>query len=120
GTNVPERLGIDYKAVSRINEKIIMVHITGFGLTGPEKNRNAYDGIIQAMSGVTDLSGEPDGPPMKTGVYVADHVAAFQGALGGMLALYSKEKTGTGQLVDIGMLDSMVSMLGFNMTAVNA
>src|SRR5699024_2630619 len=47
-------------------------------------------------------------------------VAAFQGALGGMLALYSKEKTGTGQLVDIGMLDSMVSMLGFNMTAVNA
>lgn len=119
-TGVPERLGFDYETVKEINEKIIMIHITGFGLTGPYKNKNAYDGIIQAMSGVADLSGEPGRSPMKAGIYVADHVAAIQGVVGGLLALHSRQQTGQGQLVDIGMLDSMVSMLGFNLTAVNA
>lgn len=113
---VPEKLGISYEEVSKINPQIIMVHITGFGLTGPMKNDGAFDGIIQAMSGIAHLTGESEGPPLKTGLFIADHVAALQGTIGTLLALASRNRTGKGQLVDVGMLDSMVSMLAYNLS----
>lgn len=116
---VPERLGIGYEEVSKINEKIIMAHITGFGLTGPMKDYGAFDGIIQAMSGVAHLTGEEDGPPLKTGLFIADHIAAFHGAIGVLLALVSRNATGKGQLVDVGMYDSLVSMLAYNLSLVS-
>lgn len=113
---VPEKLGIGYEDVSKINPKIIMVQITGFGLTGPMKNNGAFDGIIQAMSGLSHLTGESEGAPLKTGLFIADHIAAFQGTIGALLALASRNRTGKGQLVDVGMLDSMVSMLAYNLS----
>lgn len=116
---VPERLGIDYEKISKINPRIIMVHITGFGLTGPMKNDGAFDGIIQAMSGISHLTGEADGAPLKTGIFSADHIAAFQGAIGALLAIVSRDRTGKGQLVDVSMLDSMVSMLAYNLSLVS-
>ena len=116
---VPEKLGIGYEQISKINPKIIMAHITGFGLTGPMKNNSAFDGIIQAMSGIAHLTGEKNGPPMKAGLFIADHIAAFHGTIGVLLALQSRSVTGKGQLVDVSMLDSMVSLLAYNLSLVS-
>lgn len=62
---VPERLGIGYEQVSAMNPRLVMVHITGFGQTGPLKHTSAFDGVIQAMSGIAHLTGEHDGPPLN-------------------------------------------------------
>lgn len=114
----PERLGFGYEEISKINPRIIMTHITGFGLNGPYKNKSAFDGVVQSLSGIVHLTGEKDGPPMKAGLYIADHIAGMQGVTGTLLALYKREITGEGQLVDISMLDSMVSMLAYNLADV--
>ncbi|TQR17880.1 CaiB/BaiF CoA transferase family protein [Psychrobacillus soli] len=118
-TGVPEKLGIDYKTISTINPKISMVHITGFGLTGEKKDKRAFDGIIQALSGSAHLTGEKDGHPMKSGLFIADHIAGLQGVNGALLALQARERSGKGQLVDVAMLDSMVSMLFENLSLVS-
>jgi CoA:oxalate CoA-transferase len=110
---VPERLGVGYEQLRAVNPRIIVVQITGFGATGPLSGVAAFDGIVQAMSGVSHLTGERDGHPLKAGVYVADHAAALQGAIGALSALRYRDLTGEGQLVDISMLDSMVSMLAW-------
>lgn len=116
GAGVPERLGIDYDTISNINPGISMVHITGFGIDGPYMNHRAYDGIIQVMSGIASLTGHPDGPPTITGTYIADHLAGLQGAMGAMLALFYRTRTGKGRFVDISMLDGMISMLGYKLS----
>lgn len=115
---VPERLGIDYETLSKINPRLIVVHITGFGLTGPYKNESAFDGIIQAMSGVNSLTGEANGDPMKSGIFIADHLAGNQGVIGALLALNERKSSNRGQLVDVSMLDSMVSMLAYNFSLI--
>jgi len=114
GANVPEKLGFDYDAISAVNPRISMVHITGFGQTGPYKNYGAYDGVIQSMSGLAELTGHPDGPPTYVGFFIADHIAGVQAALGTMFALFHRERTGHGRFVDISMLDGLVSLLGFS------
>lgn len=108
---VPEKLGFGYDEISKINPQIIMVHITGFGLTGPKKDQAAFDGVIQAMSGISHLTGEEGGPPLKAGIFIADYIAAFNGVIGALMALQSRTISNKGQLVDVGMLDAMVSML---------
>lgn len=119
GSNVPKKLGFDYETISSINTKISMVHITGFGTTGPYKDYGAYDGVIQSMSGLAELTGHPDGPPTYVGFFIADHLAGLQGALGAMLALFHRERTGKGRFVDISMLDGLVSLLGFSVAEAN-
>ncbi|WML39601.1 CoA transferase [Neobacillus sp. OS1-2] len=114
GAKVPEKLGFSYETISAINPKISMVHITGFGSTGPYRDYGAYDGVIQSMSGLAELTGHPDGPPTYVGFFIADHIAGLQATLGTMLALFHKERTGKGRLVDISMLDGLVSLLGFS------
>lgn len=114
GAEVPEKLGFDYETISAINPRISMVHITGFGKTGPYKNYGAYDGVIQSMSGLAELTGHPGGPPSYVGFFIADHIAGLQATLGAMLALFHRERTGSGRFVDISMLDGVVSLLGFS------
>jgi len=114
GSSVPEKLGFGYETISAINPGISMVHITGFGTTGPYRDYGAYDGVIQSMSGLAELTGHPDGPPTYVGTFIADHIAGLQATLGTMLALFHKERTGKGRLVDISMLDGLVSLLGFS------
>ncbi|MFD4819884.1 CaiB/BaiF CoA transferase family protein [Peribacillus butanolivorans] len=118
GAGVPERLGIDFETISNINPEISMIHITGFGLNGPYKNHRAYDGIIQNMSGIASMTGHPDGPPTIVGTYIADHLAGLQAALGAMIALFHRERTGKGIFIDVSMLDSMLSMLGHRLSEV--
>jgi crotonobetainyl-CoA:carnitine CoA-transferase CaiB-like acyl-CoA transferase len=106
-----ERLGIDWAAVQRVNPRIVYCSLTGFGHTGPDKDRKAFDLIAQAMSGIMSLTGEPDGRPMKAGSPMADTVSAgfaFAGVLG---ALYHRERTGEGQFVDVSMVDVMFSLM---------
>lgn len=113
---VPEKLGFDYDTIAKINPQIVMVHITGYGLTGPMQKYSAFDGAIQCMSGLAHLTGKKDGPPTKAGLFIADHVAAFHATIGALVALQSRNTNGVGQLVDISMLDSMVSMLQYHLS----
>jgi CoA:oxalate CoA-transferase len=115
---VPDRLGIGYEALSRRNERLVFVHITGFGTEGAAREFGAYDGIIQAMSGVPWLSGEPGGPPVFVGAFVADQLAAMQGALGAVLALNRRAVTGTGGFVEVSMLDGYLTALAHHVGSV--
>lgn len=117
---VPDRLGFGFDEVHRINPRAVMVHITGFGHTGPYSSWVAYDGIIQAMSGLADMTGEPDGAPTIAGPFVADNVTGMQAAMGSMLGLLARERTGQGQLVDVGMLDSMFPLLAHHVSVAAA
>ena len=108
---VPDRLGLGYSTLSARNPRLVFVHITGFGSNGTAREYGAYDGIIQAMSGVPSLTGEPGSPPVFVGAFVADHLAAMQAAVGALLGLARRGATGTGGYVDISMLDGYMSTL---------
>ena len=108
-----ERLGFGYDALRKVNPRLIYCAISGFGESGPEASRPGYDLIVQGESGVMDLTGFADGPPVKVGNSVADLVSGMAAAHGVTLALLSRARTGKGQKVEIGMLDVMASLLTY-------
>src|SRR5256885_9602060 len=112
-TGTMDRLGFGYRALSRLNPKLVYCAISGFGESGPEAHRAGYDLIVQAESGVMDLTGFTDGPPVKVGNSIADLVAGMSGAHGVTLALLARQKTRRGQKVEIAMLDVMASLLTY-------
>ena len=105
------KYGLGYEQLHAEFPGLIYCSITGFGQTGPYAPRPGYDGLIQAMGGVMSLTGEIDGPPQKVGVPVADVFAGLYGCIGVLAALRHKERTGMGQQIDIGMLDTSVAWL---------
>lgn len=111
---VLDRLGFGIDAVSMINPRTVYCSISGFGQTGPYKDRPGYDVIAQGESGMMDLTGFPDGPPAKLGASLADVVAGLYAFNGICLALLARHKTGKGQHVDISLLDGMVSTLTYH------
>jgi crotonobetainyl-CoA:carnitine CoA-transferase CaiB-like acyl-CoA transferase len=108
---VPDKLGFGYAHVQTVNPAAVMVHITGFGSTGPRASHVAFDGAIQAMSGLADLTGVQDGPPLMSQVLLADHTSGVHAAYAVMTALWERARTGRGRLVEISMLDVMTSYL---------
>ena len=108
-----ERLGFGFAALRKLNPRLIYCAISGFGESGPEASRPGYDLIVQGESGVMDLTGFADGPPVKVGNSVADLVSGMAAAHGVTLALLSRARTGKGQKVEIGMLDVMASLLTY-------
>ncbi|MCL4535893.1 MAG: CoA transferase [Bacteroidetes bacterium] len=104
-------IGFDYPRLKAIKDDIILVSLCGFGQTGPYAQRPAYDQVIQSMSGLVWVTGHPDGPPARPGVYIGDYLPAVYAAFGTMLALYHRDHTGQGQHVDVAMLDAIVSMM---------
>ncbi len=106
-----ERFGLGYEALLAENPRLIYCAISGYGLTGPYRNRVAMDIAIQAASGFLSHTGFPDGPPIKTGATVGDQVPAVYAALGILAALRQREATGKGQLVDVAMFDVMASLV---------
>lgn len=108
---VLDRLGIGYEDVRKVNPKIVFVSISGFGQTGPSRNVPAFDQIVQALSGVMYLGGDEGAPPQKMGISISDYAAGLQGAIGGLLALFARERTGRGQRVDVSLFDSLAFML---------
>jgi crotonobetainyl-CoA:carnitine CoA-transferase CaiB-like acyl-CoA transferase len=111
---VLDKLGFGYEAVAKGNPRTVYCSISGFGHTGPYRDRPGYDVIAQGESGVMDLTGYPDGPPAKLGTSLADIVAGVYACNGICLALLARHKTGTGQLVDVSLLDAMVSTLTYH------
>ncbi|MCW3473970.1 CaiB/BaiF CoA transferase family protein [Limobrevibacterium gyesilva] len=105
------RYGLGYEQLHAEFPSLVYCSITGFGQTGPYAPRPGYDSLIQAMGGVMSLTGEPDGLPQKVGVPVADVFAGLYGCIGILAALRHRDRTGQGQHIDIGMLDTHVAWL---------
>lgn len=110
---VMERLGLSYKILSEINPRLIYCAISGFGQTGPDAFKPAYDQIIQGLSGVMAVNGDERLNPLRTGFPVCDTVGGINAAFAIMSALYHREKTGSGQFIDIAMLDSIMPLMGW-------
>jgi crotonobetainyl-CoA:carnitine CoA-transferase CaiB-like acyl-CoA transferase len=108
---VAMRLGLGYEALSRENPQLIYCSISGFGQSGPDSQAPAFDGNVQAMSGMMAITGEPDGDPMRAGYSVGDTGTGLQAALAISAALYQRNRTGNGQRIDVAMLDSAISLL---------
>jgi crotonobetainyl-CoA:carnitine CoA-transferase CaiB-like acyl-CoA transferase len=107
-----DEMGLGAARLHELNPRLVVTSLSGFGQTGPWAARALFDAIAQAMSGLMSLTGEPGGRPTLTGTYIADHLAGLYGAIGTLLALYARERTGEGQLVDVASLDSLFSCLG--------
>ena len=108
------RYGLDYAQVAKVNPKIVYCSVTGFGQTGPYKDRAGYDYAIQGIGGLMSVTGERDdlgGGPQKVGVAVADLFTGMYSAVGILAALRHAERTGQGQHLDMALLDTQVSML---------
>ncbi|AXB44954.1 CaiB/BaiF CoA transferase family protein [Amycolatopsis albispora] len=104
-----ERWGLGYDTLSELNPRLIHVSITGFGQTGPYRDRPGYDLIAQGMGGVMGLTGEPDGPPAKVGLPVADLNAGTWAIIGVLMALQARHSTGRGQYLDVSLMDAQLA-----------
>ncbi len=113
---VTRRLLIDHATLEKINPRIITCSVTGFGETGPDTDRPAFDQVVQAMGGGMSISGQRGGVPMRSGIPVGDLGGGVFGAIGVLAALAGREVTGKGQHVDISMLDVQVSLLNYMAT----
>jgi len=108
-----EKLGLGYATLARLNPRLVYGAISGFGESGPDAGRAGYDLVVQAESGVMDITGFPDGPPVKMGTSIADLVAGMSAAHGVTLALLARTRTRRGQKVELGMLDAMAALLTY-------
>ncbi len=106
-----QKFGLDYASLHALNPRLVYCSVTGFGQDGPYAHRAGYDAMIQAMGGMMSLTGEADGAPQKTGVAIGDLFAGLYGVIAIQAALAQRQHTGTGQHVDIALLDCMVSVL---------
>ena len=106
-----KKYGLDYESLAQVNPRLVYCSITGFGQTGPYAHRAGYDFMIQGMGGIMDLTGTPDGEPMKIGVAFADIFTGLYAVIGIQAALKVREATGRGQHVDMALLDSLVGVL---------
>ena len=111
--DVKYRLGADYETLAAINERIILVSISGFGQDGPYGKRAGFDQIAQGMGGLMSITGAPGEGPMRAGIPVADLCAGMFAAQGTMLALLEREVSGKGQWVRTSLLEAMIQMLDF-------
>jgi len=109
-----DRLGLGYAAVAATAPRLVYCSISGFGQTGPRRNQPGYDAVMQAEGGLMSVTGAADGPAYRVGVAIADLVAGLLAAQGIVLALYSRDRTGRGQQVDVSMLDGVVSLLTYH------
>ncbi|HWP56912.1 MAG TPA: CaiB/BaiF CoA-transferase family protein [Candidatus Acidoferrales bacterium] len=109
---VAERLGMGYEKLSALNPRLIYCSISGYGQDGPYRDVKAYDLLVQGEGGIIATTGYPD-RPAKAGIPIVDIAAGMYAALGIVLALFERERSGLGQRVDISMLESIVSWLGY-------
>jgi len=109
---VTARLGLGYERLSELNSRLIYCSLSGYGQDGPYRDVKAYDLLIQGEGGIIATTGYPD-KPARAGIAIADIASGMYAAIGILLALYQREKTGEGQLIDVSMLDAIVSWLGY-------
>lgn len=106
-----EKMGFSYEEIRKINPRMIVASISGFGQTGPYKERAAFDSIIQAMSGIMSVTGTKESGPSRIGAPILDHLSGLCAANGILMALYNREKTGNGDYIDISMFDCAATMM---------
>jgi crotonobetainyl-CoA:carnitine CoA-transferase CaiB-like acyl-CoA transferase len=107
------RLGLGYDRVAAAHPSIVYCSISGFGQSGPRRDEPGYDAVIQAEGGLMSITGEADGPPYRLGVAISDIVAGMFAFQGTAMALFARTRTGRGQLVDVGMLDTTAALLTY-------
>jgi crotonobetainyl-CoA:carnitine CoA-transferase CaiB-like acyl-CoA transferase len=110
---VMDRLGLGWEALSAANPRLIYCAISGYGQTGPLKDRPSFDIVLQAMSGALAMNGEPDGLPTKLGIPLGDLVGGINGPIGILAALYERERTGRGRYIDVSLMDGLIGLLGY-------
>lgn len=106
-----EKLGLGYETLKRVNPRLIYAAISGFGQSGPYRDRPAYDAVVQAMGGIMSITGQADGIPTRVGASIGDITAGLFGAVGILAALLHRAHGGMGQMVDVAMLDGQVAIL---------
>lgn len=110
---VVDRLGLSYESLSARRPGVVWCSISGFGATGPYRDRPAYDMIVQALSGGMSMTGMPDEPPVRSGIPIGDLSAGMFAVIGVLAAVHERQVTGRGKFVDISMLDCQISMLTY-------
>ena len=110
---VMERLGLAYEVLSKVNPRLVYCAISGFGQTGPDAGKPAYDQIIQGLSGTMDVNGDERLHPLRCGFPVCDTVGGLNAAFAVLAALYHRERTGEGQMIDVALLDSILPLMGW-------
>lgn len=105
------RYGLDFASLSAANTRLIYCSISGFGQTGPNAHRAGYDFLVQGEAGLMSLTGDPDGPPMKAGVGIADLICGMYAAVGILAAVQARHQTGRGQHIDLALMDAQIAML---------
>lgn len=113
---VTQRLRIDHAALAAVNPRVITCSVTGFGETGPDPQRPAFDQVIQGMGGGMSITGYAGGGPLRAGIPIGDLGGGLFGAIGVLAALAARAQTGRGQHVDISMLDCQISLLNYMAT----
>jgi formyl-CoA transferase len=111
--DVKDRLGIDYESLKKVNPRIILASISGFGQDGPYRARPGFDQIAQGLSGIMSVTGKPDEGPMRVGCAVADVGAGLLASIGILTALYEREASGEGQWVQSNLLQAAIQLLDF-------
>ena len=112
-----DRMGLGYQAVKQVNPDIIYCSVSGYGRTGPMADKPGYDLIIQAYSGLMNLTGEPDGSPLRVGFSLVDIFTGMMAYGSVMTALYHRDRTGEGQWIEAALLDGQVAALSYHGTA---
>jgi crotonobetainyl-CoA:carnitine CoA-transferase CaiB-like acyl-CoA transferase len=110
------RYGLAYDDLRKVNPKLVYCSLTGFGQTGPHRERPGYDFMIQGMGGMMSVTGEPDGAPQRAGVPVADIITGMYASIAICAALAHRAETGTGQHLDLALLDSQIALLAYQNT----
>lgn len=113
---VMEKLGLGYETLKEINPRLIYAAVSGFGQVGPDKATAAFDGMIQAMSGLMSITGFPSNGPTRVGFAGADVMSGFTAAFGVASALFQRTHTGKGQLVDVAMMDAVTGFMAQQFT----
>ena len=108
---VMEKMGCGWESLHALNPRLIMARVSGFGQDGPYAEKPCFDVIAQAMGGLMEVTGAPDGPPTVAGTYICDYTTAMYTCIGVLGALAARERTGLGQLVDVALFDCATSML---------
>ncbi len=106
-----ERWNLGYDALSRINPRLVMIRVSGYGQTGPYASRAGFGAVGEALGGLRYVVGDPSTPPSRMGISIGDTLAAMFAALGGVMAIHARERTGRGQVVDSAIYESVLAVM---------
>ena len=114
--DVPKKIGITYDDLKHLNPKIVCCSLTGFGMTGPRQKEPGYDYILQGLAGWMDLTGEPEGPPTKSGLSLVDYSGGLVAAISLLAGLHAAQRDGVGMDCDVSLYDTAITMLTYPAT----